>query len=270
MEKVISLSDISALEFNKVIIGGENIKIVDSHIDFAGKNNILFIEDGVTLKNSVIRFNKDNSVIYLSKSKYIYYLDLTVYNDNTVYFGKNNYFNGALHMIASERQNIICGGDCLISFGVWIRTADPHLVYSVESKKRVNPSRSVFIGDHVWLGQSAMLLKGTQIGSGSIIGAGSIVPGKKVPSNRSSAGNPAKIISEGIFFTNECVHAWDENMTESNNIADTDEWIYEKDEYTVDFAAADEIFKKCESTAERLAQVIKLFADNETKNRFYF
>ena len=58
----------------------------------------------------------------------------------------------------------------------------------------------------MWIGQGALLLKGSSIGSGSVIGGGAVVSGKAIPSNTVAAGNPAKVIKKGIFFSKECVH----------------------------------------------------------------
>lgn len=138
--------------------------------------------------------------------------------------GKDNYINGRLSVILSEQKHVIFGSDCAISFGVWIRTAAPHLVYDAETKQRLNPSKSVFVGDHVWIGQSAMLLKGTQISSGSIIGAGSVVAGKRIPANTSWAGNPARQVKEGIFWSGQCVHRWQDKETEEFKVMQTDKY----------------------------------------------
>lgn len=112
------------------------------------------------------------------------------------------------------------------SFDVWIRTADPHLVYRAEDGRRINPSRDVVIGDHVWLGQSAMLLKGAAIGSGSIVGGAAVVAGKTVPSNTSWAGNPARQIARGIFFDGACVHGWTAEQTAASQTFASDKWVY--------------------------------------------
>lgn len=108
-----------------------------------------------------------------------YHLNLTIYNNSLIYIGRDNYFNGSLNIIAGEEKDIIIGDNCMISFGSWIRNTDPHLVYDSSTYCRINPSKSVLIGDHVWIGQSCIILKGTVVGSGSILGAGSVVSGKK-------------------------------------------------------------------------------------------
>lgn len=83
--------------------------------------------------------------------------------------------------------------------GIWIRNADPHLIYDINTKKRINNTKSIFIGDHVWLGQSVIILKGTQIASGSIVGAMGLVSETMIPSNECWGGVSAKRIRGGVF-----------------------------------------------------------------------
>lgn len=98
----------------------------------------------------------------------------------------------------------------------------------MESKERINQSKSVFVGDHVWLGQSSMLLKGTQIGSGSIIGAGSVVAGKQIPSNTAWAGNPVRKVKSGVFWSGQCVHRWKDKETKDFWSMQTDRFIFKE------------------------------------------
>lgn len=53
------------------------------------------------------------------------------------------------------------------------------------------------IGDHCFIGGNALILPGVSIGDHCVVGAGSVVT-KDVPPRCSVAGNPARIIAEGI------------------------------------------------------------------------
>ena len=273
MEKITELKNVANLEMNKIIYASkETIVLEESSFVFHGKNNILFLEDNVHIKNSLITFFGDNSLVYLSSSKDIYYLNVSIYNNSVLYFGKNNYINGAvngpLNLILSEQTHILVGNDCLFSYNIWLRTADPHLIYDVESRERRNYSKSIFIGDHVWIGQNVFLLKGSQIGSGSIIGASAVVSNKKIPSNTAWAGNPSKKIGENLFFTSKCVHRFTDTETLKNIKYENDSWIYKKDEKSqIDFGEIDTVFSNGQAV-EKL-KYIQDVINKGKKNRFY-
>ena len=255
---------------NKIIVDSTKSTLdSNSVIKFNGKNNILVIEDGVKLVNSRISFGGDNAVVYLSRNKYIYYLDINAYSNTCVFIGKDNFFNGRLSLIASERKNIIIGDNGLISFGIFVRTADPHLIYSCETKQRINKSKSVLIGDHVWLGQGALILKGTKIGSGSILGGGAVVSNKSVFSNASSVGNPAKIVAKNIFFSKESVHNFNKNQTEEFSVMQSDEWIYSYDNSQKSFSETDNLLSSKENSKDKLNIIKKNIVNNTSKNRFF-
>ena len=117
------------VEENRIIHGDvENIEFEQSSISINGSNNIIVIEDGVKMKNCLLKINGESSIIYLSKSKHWYYLDITANNNTAVYFGKNCFINGRLVISTSERQNVFVGNSGLFSYGITMRTADPHLV----------------------------------------------------------------------------------------------------------------------------------------------
>lgn len=267
-----TLNDFKNSEYidnNKIYVNPEKSVLKNSKVNFKGENNILFVEDGVTLENSTISFSGNNCVVYLSSSNKVYYLSIDVYQSSAVFFGHNSYFNGAVHAIASEGQNIIVGNDCLFSFGIWIRTADPHLVYSVETHKRLNYSKSVFVGDHVWIGQNALVLKGCCFGSGSILGGGAVASNKLVPSNTSFAGNPAKLVGRGVFYDGKCVHNWTSDDTAKNAVMNSDKWVYKNNGKTLDVKLLDEELKHAGNVDERLEALKRQIADNTEKNRFF-
>ena len=194
-------------------VEGRPASMRNSRIVFKGQRNTLVIEDGVKMENCDIVFNGDDSLVFLRRSRHIYRLNASLNHNNVLFMGRDNYMNGVLHVILSEQKHFFAGDEGLFSFDVWVRTADPHLIYDCDSMARLNPSRSVYLGDHVWVGQSALLLKGTQVDSGTILGAGAVLSGKKVPHNAVWAGNPAAEIRRGSFWERSCVHTWQDEET---------------------------------------------------------
>lgn len=254
---------------NKVLVNaGKSTMGGSAKITFAGENNILFIEDGVCLKNSVISFQGNNSVVYLSRNRHTYLLRVTLYHNSAVYIGEDCYINGAMTLVASEQQNILIGREGLCSFGVFVRTADPHLLYDCQTKRRINASRSVLIGDHVWLGQNVLILKGTRVGSGSVVGGGAVLSGKKVPSNAAVAGNPARVVRRNLFFSSECVHSWTDETSEKCAVMDSDRYIYHAPPRGVTPEQIDAALKAAPTADQRLTEVQRLLVNNKEKNRF--
>ena len=242
---------------NKIIIG-DDCELINTKVKFNGRNNILKMGRRCHVANSVIEFNGSEAVAVLSSNRHNYYLNLSLNNNTAFYMGKDNYINGRLSVILSEQKHVFFGSDCAISFGIWLRTADPHLVYDIESKQRLNPSKSIFIGDHVWIGQGALILKGTQIGSGSIIGAGSVVAGKKIPSNTSWAGNPARLVKEGIFWSGQCVHRWTDKETQEYQTMETDKYNFEgRAGESNHFDLLDKELSACKSADEKMAYLFE-------------
>ena len=58
-------------------------------------------------------------------------------------------------------------------------------------------SAPIIIGENVWIGSNARICKGVTIGDNSIIAANSVLT-KSVPANSVAAGNPARVVKEGI------------------------------------------------------------------------
>jgi acetyltransferase-like isoleucine patch superfamily enzyme len=60
-----------------------------------------------------------------------------------------------------------------------------------------NVKKNTYIGKKCFIGANAIILPGVTIGDSVIVGTGAIVT-KDIPSNCIVAGNPARIIKEGI------------------------------------------------------------------------
>ena len=80
-----------------------------------------------------------------------------------------------------------------------IRTDDSHGIYDLDTGKRLNRSKDIFIGDHVWLAYGATVLGGAHIGNGCVLGAFSLAK-KQFPENCVLADMPAKVVRENIFW----------------------------------------------------------------------
>ena len=132
MKQIITSSEqLSSITGNKVI-GSPVIR--NSQIVFSGEGNTLYCEEGVILQSSSITFDGNNALVILGKSRHSYIIKLSANNNCSIVIGREVYFNSCLYAIASEECTIIVGDDCALSLGIWIRTADPHLVYDIESK----------------------------------------------------------------------------------------------------------------------------------------
>lgn len=254
------------LEDNEFI--GEPPKLTNSQINIKGKNNTIVCEENVTLWNSRIDFNGNNSILYLSSNTFDYAVNISLNENNICFIGKNNFFNGITTIVLSESKNIIIGSDCMFSYEVSLRVADVHLIYHTKTKERLNHSKSIYVGDHVWLGQNALILKGTQIGSGSIIGANSVLSNKTVPSNTTFAGSPARLTKEDTFWIGYSVHPWSEETTEQYSRFESEDFVYTQDEHSLDFEKIESELNSMSNHEDIIFYIVGNFLES-SKNRFF-
>ena len=267
-EIIKSVEEINNCKENRIILkDSESFKMSGTEIKFSGTGNILYCEENVNLKNSRLNFDASNSVIYLSSGKHAYMLNVHVYNNCTCYIGKNGYYNGVLHAICSEEKAVFIGDEAMMSFGVWLRTADPHLIYSAKTNERLNMTRSIFIGDHVWIGQHALVFKGSKIHSGSILGGGAVLAGGRIPSNNAYAGNPARKITEDIFWDPRNVHKWTSEDAEKYRVHQGKRYVFTEDEDSIAFETIDNELSSKKTPEEKIDYLIGL-SNNSSMNRF--
>lgn len=100
---------------------------------------------------------------------------------------------------AYEGVAITLGADCMLASAVGIRAGDMHSILDKATGRRINPSKSIVIGDHVWLARGVTVLKGVSIGSGSVVGAQSLVT-EDIPPESLAVGVPARVIRSGITW----------------------------------------------------------------------
>lgn len=269
MEEIIAAEkDFSKIKNN--IIEGKFSKMNNSKVVFKGKNNILYIEDGVMIENSTIIFNGNNSLVYLSKSRHLYYLDISIYSNSVLFIGKDNYFNGIIHLIVSDQKNIIIGENGMFSFNIQARVSDGHAVYDAKTHGLINEPKNIYIGDHCWIGFGCTILKGSKIGSGSIVGACSVISNKDLCSNASFAGSPVRLIKKDVFFTKESTQNYLDIDVKLHKNYDKNDYIYENvEKEKLSFIELDDKLGSNIPTMTKLEWIKKNLINNKNKNRFY-
>lgn len=162
------------------------------------ENNSIKIMSGSYLNNcSIAIYGKNNKVLIGEKCRLID-VEIHIEDDNSVVvIGRNTTIAGFTHLACIEGTSITIGEDCMFSKDITFRTGDSHSIID-EDGLRINPSRDITIGNHVWVGNKVIVAKGTVVGDNSIIGTGSIVTKTFEKSNIIVAGSPAKIVKEGI------------------------------------------------------------------------
>ena len=267
METVKSNEDIKDLKRNKIV---GNPEITNSTISFKGNNNVLYCEGNVKIRGAQILFEGNNSVIYLSSTMNSQYsFTLVIYNNSTFFIGREGNLSTPININIQESQNVIIGAECSISSGINIRTADIHPVYDNNTKQRINFAKSVFIGDHVWIGHLAYISRGVKIGSGAIVDNYSFVPhNAKIHSNTLVVGNPVRVEKQNVFFTKEYLgyHKSEDSINTQDYKSDV--FIYEfVNNETLNLDQIDKILKEL-SVDDKIEFIQKLFVRNKRKNRF--
>ena len=111
-----------------------------------------------------------------------------------IIFGSNFYCNCNLSIICAN--SIEFGDDCILVWNVHIRDCDGHSIY--QNGEKINKSKKVTIGNHVWIGQDVKILKGVVIPKDSVVAMNSCVTKKFDFNNIIIGGSPAKIIKQNI------------------------------------------------------------------------
>ena len=202
----------SFLGQNRVSVKGKN-NVVDRGNTFVkrlkcsikGNNNkVVLRQSRYAIRNLTILINGNNNILYIEEDFATDGLTFIIEDDNNaIRIGKNCHGGGASEISAIEGTSIEFGDDCMLSANIKIRTGDSHSILNANTGERINPSKSISIGDHVWIGNSVIILKGTRIHNDCIVAAGSVVPGKCFKANSIIGGNPATAIKEGITWQSE-------------------------------------------------------------------
>lgn len=193
--------------FRPIIDNGKNNTLIlksnlqtGFYISIYGNNNRIEIDCNCNLKNTSIVISGDNNTIIIgSEVRFIGPSSICMEGDSFLKIGNKTRIRGV--QFAIRNGSIEIGEDCMTSYGVLIRNHDSHKIFKLEDLgNQINPAKDIHIGNHVWLCQNSTILKNVSIGNNSIVGFGSVVT-KDCPSNSIVAGNPAKIVKQGITWS---------------------------------------------------------------------
>lgn len=170
-------------------------------VAFEGKNNTLIIDVKSKLSKTKIHFPNDEghcsfgmnieNKSFMGQVNVGYGCKVVIEDDVTS--------QGAVYLTTAEKTKVVIGRDSMLSDRIQIRAEDSHAIYDVETGNRINPSKDIYIGRHVWLGYQSTILSGTHIKDGSVVGFGAVVKGV-FPNNVIIAGVPAKVIKKNIAW----------------------------------------------------------------------
>ncbi len=253
---------------NGNIIYGDLSKQINLKYEFKGKNNIIFFAGGS--RNVNIIFRGSNGVVFIGENSRTNG-SIDVPSNGLCYIGNGSTFNGASFRVF-EAKNIIVGNDCMFSWTIWISTCDHHLIMDCNTNNRVNYSKSVYIGDHVWCGQESAISKGVFIASGAIIGAKSMAC-KNCYSNTANAGNPIKEVKQDLFWLRDdpCANQWTKEQTlKYSNIPNNDfKYTYNQNQF-LSPKAIEEKLDSLNTAQEKLEFIYDAIYMNKNKNRFAY
>lgn len=165
-------------------------------INFSGSNNILYIGANSALEGNLIFGN--NSLAIINNEQPNLKLDVNLYNDSVLFWGKKSRTYGCRIWIEGQKS-VIVGDDCLFSELITMRTSDHHSIIDISEGKHINPAGNIIIGNHVWIGPEVSILKNVKIGNHAIVGLRTIVT-RDISSNELHIGAPNKCIRKNVSW----------------------------------------------------------------------
>ncbi len=172
------------------------------NITIIGNNNEIIIDNGCNVSNSLD--------IYLGQNHH----NFGPIENAKLYIGKNCSFESCEIITFNSNSKIKIGDRCMVSYNVSLYHTDGHPIMDYGTGNIINKVKDMNIGEHVWLGKNTTILKNSNIPNNSIVGWGSVVSGAYYSKNGSGvvlAGNPAKVVKEGIIWDANGCHGYIQN-----------------------------------------------------------
>lgn len=186
---------------NKVSVG-ENITVTGR---VKGNNNNITLSGSTWSSSIQINITGDNNVVeigtlFAAKSLHIVCGSHVPAHNVSLHIGNNfSIERNGRFLLYTSGNRLTIGNNCMFSQNITIRCGEcPHLIFDFETGEYLDQSDGVFVGDHVWVGENAYITKAASIGDECVIGACSVVTRRFDVKNAAIAGNPAKVVREGV------------------------------------------------------------------------
>lgn len=118
-------------------------------------------------------------VLNIKKLQYTYLLGMHIHPSARISYGAR--------LDKTNPKGIHIGEESYVATGA--------IIFTHDFSRAIH--RNTYIGNRCFIGSNAIIMCGIKIGNQCVIGSGAVVT-KDVPSNCIVAGNPARIIREGI------------------------------------------------------------------------
>ena len=198
---MVLLNTLSAYEDdrgNRILYDGPDVPGV--RIEFTGSGNTLVVAPQIRPGRLNIMFDCDNGTMRMAGCRFGTFSGfIRIGQDSTVSLGENVTTTNLCVISAVEGTSVVIGNDVMLASENELRADDGHAIFDVESGLRVNWSRDITVGNHVWLAKRAVLLGGADVGDGSVVGFASLVTGR-IPNNCVAVGSPARVVRRDIAW----------------------------------------------------------------------
>src|ERR1700712_2184137 len=132
---------------NEIVYDGAFEQPVDIRV--RGRGNRLIVAPTANLQDLIVNFHGDNGLIHIGPThvrRAPLRLELRVGHESSLTIGTNVGTAGRTFISAVEGANVTIGDDVMFAKNIEVRTDDTHPIFDVNTRKRLNVSRSIDIG----------------------------------------------------------------------------------------------------------------------------
>ncbi len=190
------------------VINYEGSILSSVKFDIIGNGNSINIQSSCVLNAVTFYILGDNHVIDIGEGSRFIRGGNIWFEDSggSLIIGDKCSFEDAHLAVTEPGSSIKIGHDCMFAYDIDVRTGDSHSIIDANSQERINYAKDVSIGDHVWIAAHCTILKGVHIPDESVVATGSIVTKPFSQKGVIIAGNPARVVKEGITWSRKRVY----------------------------------------------------------------